>query len=209
MGAARVRIVPPLPWKFDFNESDDVPLTWIGGRVRWEVRSEDGEQFIAKRTVLPTPKNPKNKLGTRSYLWMGPTDLADYTIQADLSLQEANGRMSDVGLIASGYQLTIRSVGGTLRLDSWASNDYRTHAEAQFRPQPDTWYTMKLTVAPEENQAAVRGKIWPRGQPEPEAWTIEMVDSAPNLHGTPGVFGNSPDAEIYLDNLRVTSNLNR
>ena len=207
-GTARVRIVPPLPWKFDFHETENVPLTWIGGRVRWESRQANGEKFIAKRTVLPTPKNPKNKLGTRSYLWMGPTDLSNYTIQADVALKEENGRMSDVGLFASGYQLTIRSVSGTLRLDSWASNDYRTFAEAAFRTKPDTWYTMKLSVIPEEHQhqATVRGKIWPRDEPEPDEWTIEMIDSAPNLHGTPGVFGNSPDAEIYLDNLQVTAN---
>ncbi len=206
-GTARVRIVPPLPWKFDFDDAENVPLTWIGGRVRWEVRDEGGEKFIAKRTVLPTPKSPKNKLGTRSYLWMGPTDLANYTIQADVLLkQDENGRMSDIGLIASGYQLTIRSVSGTLRLDSWSSNDDRTYAESEVRPKPDAWYTMMLAVVPEENQATVRGKVWPRGEAEPDTWTIEMIDQAPNLHGTPGVFGNSPDAEIYLDNLQVTSN---
>lgn len=231
-GTARVRIVPPLPWKFDFNELENVPLTWIGGRVRWELRDHDGDKYIAKRTVLPTPKDPKNKLGTRSYLWMGPRDLANYTIQADVLLKAvelgdeassavdgqtssrsaASGvpaptaKMSDVGLIASGYQLTVRSVSGVLRLDSWSSNDYRTYAEAEFLPQPDTWYTMKLCVVPEDNQATVRGKIWPRGEPEPASWTIEMVDRAPNLRGTPGIFGNSPDAEIYLDNLQVTAN---
>jgi hypothetical protein len=207
-GTARVRIVPPLPWKFDFNEAEAVPLTWLGGRVRWELREENGERFIAKRTVLPTPKNPKNKLGTRSFVWMGPSDLADYTIQADVSLKEDNGRMSDVGLVASGYQLTIRGVSGKLRLDSWTSNDYRTFAEAEFKPKADAWYTMKLTVVPQENQATVRGKIWPRDESEPAEWTIEMIDRAPNLQGTPGVFGNSPDAEIYLDNLQVTSNKN-
>jgi hypothetical protein len=206
VGTARVRIVPQLPWKFDFNDGEKVPLTWLGGRVRWEPREVDGEKFIAKRTVLPTPKNPKNKLGTRSYLWMGPADLANYTIRADVALTEENDRMSDVGLIASGYQLTIRGVSGALRLDSWASNDYRTFAEAEFKPQPNAWYTLKLSVMPEADQATVRGKIWPRDQPEPNDWTIEMVDKAPNLHGTPGVFGNSPDAEIYLDNLQVTSN---
>ena len=108
-GTARVRIVPPLPWKFDFNTDKTVPLTWMGGRVRWEVREKDGEKFIAKKTVLPTPKDPNNKLGTRSFIWMGPTDLANYTIQADVLLKEEGGKMPDVGVIASGYQLTIRS----------------------------------------------------------------------------------------------------
>jgi hypothetical protein len=114
--------------------------------------------------------------------------------------------MSDVGLVASGYQLTIRSVSGKLKLDSWTSNDYRTFAEAALRPKADAWYTMKLRVEPQENQATVRGKIWLRDEPEPDSWTIELVDRTPNLQGTPGVFGNSPDAEIYLDNLHVTGN---
>jgi hypothetical protein len=205
-GTARVRIVPPLPWKFDFNQLNSVPLTWLGGRIRWELRDNGGDKYIAKKTVLPTPKNPNNKLGTRSFLWMGPIDLSNYTIQADVRLQEKDNRMSDVGIFASGYQLTIRSKNRKLRLDSWSSNDYRTMADTDFQPKADTWYTMKLAVVPATDRATVRGKIWPRGDKEPDSWTVEMVDRAPNLHGTPGIFGNSPDAEIYLDNLLVTPN---
>ena len=86
-GTARIRVIPPLPWKFDFNKDKTVPLTWLGGRVRWEVREKDGEKFIAKKSVLPTPKDPNNKLGTRSFLWMGPADLSNYTVQADMLVQ--------------------------------------------------------------------------------------------------------------------------
>ena len=206
VGTARLRVIPPLPWKFDFNTDKNVPLTWLGGRIRWEVRGENGEKFIAKKTVLPTPKDPKNKLGTRSYLWMGPRDLANYTIQADVLLNEQDGKMPDVGLIASGYEIMVRSLNNKLRLDSWSSNDYREFAEASFAPKPGQWYTLKLSVVPEGRDAIVRGKVWQRGQTEPREWTIQMVDKAPNLSGTPGVFGNSPDAEIFLDNLQVTSN---
>jgi outer membrane protein assembly factor BamB len=206
VGTARVRVIPPLPWKFDFNNSTKVPLTWLGGRVRWDVRDNKGDKYIAKKTVLPTPKDPKNKLGTRSYLWMGPVNLSNYTIQADVLLKEIDGRISDVGLIDSGYQLWIRSKIHTLRLDSWAASDNRTKAEMEFQPKADTWYTMKLSVVPGQGESTVRGKIWPRGEKEPDSWTVEMVDHAPNLRGTPGIFGNSPDAEIYLDNLKVTPN---
>jgi hypothetical protein len=205
-GSARVRIVPPLPWKFDFNKAQAVPLTWLGGRVRWELRDNAGDKYIAKKTVLPTPKDPKNKLGTRSYLWMGPVNLANYTIQADVLLKQIDGRISDVGLIDSGYQLWIRAKGRTLRLDSWAASDYRSKAEMEFQPKADTWYTMKLSVVPGDGQSTVSGKVWERGQQEPESWTVQMVDKTPNKHGTPGIFGNSPDAEIYLDNLKVVPN---
>ena len=48
--------------------------------------------------------------------------------------------------------------------------------------------------------------MWPRGEKEPDKWTLEIVDKSPNLHGTPAIYGNSGDAEIYLDNLKVTAN---
>jgi hypothetical protein len=206
-GTARVRIIPPLPWKFDFNDGD-VPLTWIGGRVRFEPRETGGERFIAKKTVLPTPKDPNNKLGTRSFVWMGPIDLSHYTIQADVLLKkdEASGKISDVGLINGRYQLSIRGLNRKLRLDTWTTSDYRTHTDVDFEPEPDVWYTMKLSVSPGTNEAIAQGKIWRRDEAEPRDWTVEMVDHSPNLSGTPGLYGNCPEAEIYYDNVIVTPN---
>ncbi|HVT28077.1 MAG TPA: PQQ-binding-like beta-propeller repeat protein [Lacipirellulaceae bacterium] len=211
VGTARIRIVPPLPWKFDFDHVTDVPLTWLGGRVRWQVRGKEGDKYIAKKTVLPTPKDPNNKLGTRSYLWMGPISLSNYTIQADVLLKEhevENGpsKMPEVGLIDSGYELLIRPARHILLLNSWLASDYRQYKNADFRPGADQWYTLKLSVIPEGDKATIRGKIWPRGQREPANWTVEMEDAKPNLHGTPGIYGLSSDAEIYLDNLQVTPN---
>jgi hypothetical protein len=205
-GSARIRVIPPLPWTFDFNNEKSIPLTWLGGRVRWEVREQNGEKFIAKKAVLPTPKNPNNKLGTRSFMWMGPAELANYTVQADMLLKQDAGKMPDAGIIASGYELTLRPGTHKLRLDSWASNNYRSLVEETFEPKPDKWYTLKLSVAPAGGSATVRGKIWPRGEKEPQKWTLEMVDKAPNLRGTPAVYGNSGDAEIFLDNFKVTAN---
>jgi hypothetical protein len=207
-GTARLRVLPPLPWTFDFNKDKTVPLTWLGGRVRWEVREQDGEKFIAKKSVLPTPKNPQNKLGTRSFAWLGAADMSDYTVQADVLVRQDNGKMPDVGIIASGYELTIRPGLHNLRLDSWGSNNYRSLEEERFNPTPDTWYTLKLSVEPAKDKrtAKVRGKIWKRGEKEPEKWTLEMVDNSPNLKGTPALYGNTGDAEIFLDNLKVTAN---
>jgi hypothetical protein len=45
--------------------------------------------------------------------------------------------------------------------------------------------------------------VWPRGEAEPEAWTIEATHEAGNLQGSPGFFGNSKDSEIYIENLTV------
>ena len=51
----------------------------------------------------------------------GADDLSNYTIQADVLLTEEGGKISDVGLINSGYQLTIRGMNRKLRIDSWTT----------------------------------------------------------------------------------------
>ncbi len=65
---------------------------------------------------------------------------------------------------------------------------------------------MKMRVDPEGDKALVRGKLWPRGEAEPEEWIIEMVDKSPNLAGSPGLFGKSEVAEIFVDNIKVYPN---
>ena len=207
-GNARVRIVPPLPWSFDFNTGEKVPLTWVGGRVRYVIRDVDGEKIAVKRDVLPTPRDPNNKLGTRSRLWMGPTDMANYTVQSDFALtrSEESGKMPDFGVINSRYTMTARSSNKKLRIYSWSPHDYRSFAEVDFDPEPGKWYTMKLKVEPAGDKAIVKGKLWEKGQEEPESWTVEMSDESPNLSGSPGLYGNAQEAEIYLDNISVTAN---
>ena len=39
---------------------------------------------------------------------MGPIDLSNYTIQGDVSLDELDGRLPDVGLINSRYTMAMR-----------------------------------------------------------------------------------------------------
>ena len=94
----RVRIVPPLPWKFDFSDNE-VPITWIGARYRHVPRDVGGEKVIVKITTIPK--------GTRSQSWMGPVTLHDYTIQADVMGKAPNGKMPDIGLIAQRYTIDL------------------------------------------------------------------------------------------------------
>lgn len=203
---ARVRIVPPLPWQFDFEKDKDMPISWIGGRIRYVIEDLEGNKVAKKRDVLPTPSDPDNKLGTRSQLFMGPGDMKDYTIQADFMLTEKNGRMPDVGVIDSGYTLSLRSGDKRLRIYSWLAHDHRTTAETPFDPQPGVWYRLKLQVKQEKGQADVKGKIWLRDQAEPKDWTVEMKDKSPILTGSPGIFGQAQEAEFFMDNILVTAN---
>src|SRR4029079_667968 len=130
----------------------------------------------------------------------------NYTVQGDVKLTEADLKMPDVGLVNSGYEMIIRAMSKKLRAESWTAHDVRSSAIVDFEPKPNTWYTMKLKVVPEGKTAHVMGKVWPRGEKEPDKWMLEYVDNSPNLHGSPGIFGNAYDAEIYLDNIQVTPN---
>ncbi|QDS97143.1 outer membrane biogenesis protein BamB [Adhaeretor mobilis] len=205
-GTARVRVVPPLPWTFDFESGDNMPISWVGGRVRYVPKKIDGESVAFKRTVLPTPRDPNNKLGTRSDMWMGPSDLSNYTIAADVRFEEVNNHIGDFGVYNCGYTLTVRSSNDKLRLYSWSPHDHRSFAEVNFEPKPDVWYRMKLKVVADEETAIVQGKIWHRDEEEPAEWTVEMTDERPIRAGSPGLYGNAQEAPFYVDNLSVTPN---
>ncbi len=208
-GTARVRIEPPLPWKFDF-EDGQVPATWVGARVRHVGRELDGEKVLVKVTTVPK--------GTRSQAWMGPTNLHDYSIQADVRGSIAyievpavagtgggkEGKMPDIGLIAQRYTLDLMGASQELQIRSWTSVLDRFSKTVPFAWLPDTWYTMKLQANVVDGKAVLKGKVWRRGEAEPDAWTIEAVDNYPNVEGSPGLFGNANNAELFYDNILVT-----
>ena len=240
-GTSRVRITPPLPWKFDFND-DQVPITWVGARYRHVPRDLDGEKVIAKITTIPK--------GTRSQSWMGPTNLHDYSIQADVrgsivfidvplateaaaaggdgdkekdeagsavkdgaaadssaggpGKTERVGKMPDIGLIAQRYTFDLMGASQQVQIRSWTSVLDRFSKSVPFAWKPNTWYTMKFQANVVDGKAVLKGKVWPRGDKEPEAWTIEAVDDAPNTEGSPGLFGNASNAELFYDNILVT-----
>ena len=208
-GTARFRVVPPLPWKFDFSgialdpmkKTGEPPLTWIGARYRHVIREMDGEKVLVKVTTIPK--------GTRSQSWMGPIDLHDYTIQADIRAAIDNNKMPDMGLIAQRYTLDMMGSNQKLQIRTWTSQiATRFSKDLPFPWKPDTWYTMKFRASVIDGgaKALLQGKVWPKGEPEPKAWTIEATDDMPNVTGSPGLFGNATDAEIYYNHISVTPN---
>jgi hypothetical protein len=170
------------------------------------LQDVDGERAAVKRNLLPTPRDPNNKLGTRSQMFMGSPDLHDYTIQADFRPMATSGTLPDYGLINSGYNLNVRAATGKLRMCSWSPHDYRTSAETDHQPQDGVWYRMKLRVEQGDGVARVLGKVWPRDEEEPDAWTLEMTDERPVTSGSPGLFGKTDVAEFAVDNITVTPN---
>jgi outer membrane protein assembly factor BamB len=197
-GKARIRVIPKLPWTFDFEGLKDAPVTWVGARYRHVMRQVDGSNVMVKITTIP--------LGTRSRLSMGPSDLHDYTVQTDFKAAANGEKLPDVGAIAQGYTLEVSGENQSLRLISWIAHDKRTQKELPFKLEPNVWYTLKLRAANEDGKAAVQGKIWKRDDKEPANWSIEMKDPVPNMAGAPGLFGNATNAELFIDNVSVKAN---
>ncbi len=209
-GTAAVRVIPPLPWSEDFSTVpvDRAPATWTNTTLKYFVREVDGNKMLVKRA-----DNPFSFI-KRARGYMGPPDLHDYTVQADIMATLRRRMMGDVGIVAQRYQLALFGVHQRLELQSWQPETERT-VTVPFAWKPDTWYTMKLRVESlPDGSVRARGKVWARGEPEPDAWTIEKVDRMPNRKGSPGIYGDAPShqqnpalrAEIFYDNIKVTPN---
>jgi hypothetical protein len=196
--SARVRLLPRLPWVEDFEtvEVGSKPAHWIGAGNRFSVKQLEGNRVLTKPFV---------KSGIqRSYVYIGKSDMSGYTVSADLLGNKQGRRVPDMGLVANRYAMGLMGLRQEIQIHSWVS-ELRMAQSVPFKWEPNTWYTMKMRVDIEGGAAIVRGKVWRKGEPEPETWTIETRDPLPNRQGTPGIFGQSY-AEIYYDNLKVTKN---
>jgi outer membrane protein assembly factor BamB len=196
-GHARIRVVPDLPWRFDFEGLSDLPVTWVGARYRHQIRKEGDNTIAVKVTTIPK--------GARSRCWFGHSDLHDYTIQAEVRGAIKNGKMPDIAVTAQGYALDMQGASQQLQIRTWGPQ-LRMATTIDFPWKAGTWYVMKLKAANEDGKAVLRGKVWPRGEDEPADWTITASDESPNVAGSPGLFGNAKDAEIHLDNITVVPN---
>lgn len=211
-GKSRLRIVPPLPWKFNFDEvaldtpnpvtgvlEGEPPISWIGVRYRHKVRSVDGNNGMVKVTTIPK--------GTRSQSWMGQTDLHDYTVQAEVRGATRNGKMPDIGLIAQRYTFDLMGNGQKLQIRSWtALLEHRFAVTMPFAWEPNVTYVLKFRAETDGPKARLMGKCWKKGEAEPAEWTISGTDDVGNVTGSPGLFGNATDAEITYDEITVTPN---
>ena len=191
---ARLRVSGPLPWAEDFS-SGQKPRHWIGaGRF---ATTELGDE--------PVLHKPPAAAGLdRSVIYTGPESTSKVTVQIDLLGTRQGRRRPDGGVVNSGYTLDLMGNHQRVQVRSWAS-ELRMAQQVPFEWNMDTWYTAKLRVDQAADSAIVRGKIWPRGQPEPTEWTITVQDPSPIRHGAPGIYGYSP-VDLYFDNYKVTVN---
>jgi hypothetical protein len=149
------------------------------------------------------------KLGVRSRGFIGPADLSDYTIEADILATKKPGRdIGDIGIIAQGYTLAVMGTNKRLQIHLWDTQLYRMSKWIKFEMQPDVWYRMKFKAANEGKRAVLSGKIWPRDKEEPAEWMLTAEDLTPQRRGAPGFFGTArePHSPFFIDNVAVTPN---
>ncbi|MCY2964907.1 MAG: pyrrolo-quinoline quinone, partial [Planctomycetota bacterium] len=179
--------------------------TWGEGPGGLELTIEKGPREIKGNAVLCKISTiPK---GTRSQGWMGQPIYHDFLIQADLKGLERNSKLPSMGLINQRYTLDLIGADQELQIRSWTSQlDLRFAKTIPFPWKADTWYSMKFQSETKDGKVTLRGKVWVRGEAEPAEWLIEATDETPNLVGSPGLFGNATDAEVFIDNIAVTPN---
>lgn len=205
---ARVRVAPQLPYKPDFNKvpTGATPGGWVNCQGKYEIVEIDGKKLLKKVATNPAPPV------ARANAYITPPNAANYTIRADVMGRPANKNMPDHGIVNCRYTLQLNGNKQELRLLSWDALP-RVNKSVEYPWKPDAWYTMKLVVEASGDKAVVRGKVWPRDQAEPSAWTIEFEDPRPNRDGAAalyayatGILDKSAGAESFFDNVSVVPN---
>jgi hypothetical protein len=199
-GTANVRVFPPLPWNetFDSVAVNAAPASWVSMTMKFGVRDQNGNKVLAKLTE-------GSSLLSRSRAYIGPSDLSNYTVESDVMATTRRRQQGDAGVIAQRYVLTLYGNSQMLHLEPWQPETTRSKT-MPYAWKPDAWYRLKLQVENlPDGKARARGKVWPVGETEPAAWTIERIDPIPNRQGAPGIFGNGL-AELYFDNVKVYAN---
>ncbi len=211
---ARVRVAPLLPINQDFEKIPEgaVPGGWVNVGGKFIIETKDGGKVLKKLANNPNP------LLARANAYITMPTAKDYTIEADLMGTERRRYMPNMGVVNCRYTLWFDGSYQRLCLSCWEAN-HRLEKKIDYKWRRDVWYRFKLFVTVEGDKAICKGKVWPRDEKEPEAWTIEIEDPIPNSEGSAALYGYAygippdletarakPGAEIFYDNVKVRPN---
>ena len=157
---------------------------WFNQRYdrRWHVQSERGVfRFPAtenRTTYRPTP------------VVVLDHDVADADVRTTISVSNATVR---AGLLAraatyADYYTAYVAPDHVLLLSRCGHHHETRLAKQKVRFSPDRRYRLRMQVRG-AGPVRIRAKLWPLGTPEPRAWTVETIDTAPDAIVTKGAFG--------------------
>jgi hypothetical protein len=162
------------------------------------VRELDGDQVLAKKL--------DNPLFQRTMSLIGHPGETNYTMRADVRSDGNRRILSSVGVINQRYLIMLKGNHQELEV---SSNEELLKVGVKFAWQAGKWYRLATRVdVAEGGKGVVRAKAWPRDEPEPADWTIEVPVPHANTHGAPGIYGFTPQSRfaVYIDNIVVTKN---
>ena len=210
-GVTRGRILPSLPYSEDFENgfefshtsSDSIafsypPLPWLGARMRWQVQDME-ENKVAGNTL-------DRVLFQRAINFIGHKDMTDYIMEADVMTDGDRRTKSNIGLIHQRYIFVL--VGNSQKLEVVSNFDRFRHS-VPFSIKTKSWYRLKTSVEVDEmGNGMIRAKAWPKGDEEPDEWTLEIEHADAHTHGAPGIYAMSPQSKkkVYIDNISITQN---
>ncbi len=181
---ARVRMFDTAnPWKWDFEgfKGVEVPPQWIRAFAKLKPIELEGNTAMLAAGIGNTKGRPSHTV------YLGSFDMKDYTIQADVLIREQRRQLSDIGLLANGYNFIIKGTQSRIRIENWPAHLHMA-AEEKYRSDPDVWYTMKMKVDANGSEAKIFGKVWQRDEAEPSDWSIQATDPHPIKSGSPGLY---------------------
>src|SRR5690606_31453686 len=139
---ARVRVVPTLPYKEDFENIANgyTPLSWINCQGKFFVTTlKDGNK------VLRNNNKTASALVSKAEAFIGEPDWTNLTIQADMMGDQVGADLPDMGIIANRYRLLLWGNTNKFRLDAWDAMP-RVAVAVPYQMKPNVWYRMKLRV---------------------------------------------------------------
>jgi hypothetical protein len=164
--------------------------------------------------VLRKRNDNASPLVARANAYIGAPSLSDYTVEADaMGTKVRNSDMPDIGVGACRYTLFLIGNDQEARLVTWDAQK-RIEKKIKYPWKPGVWYRMRITATVQGGKGIIKGKVWPRDEKEPDAWTLEAEDPVPNTEGAPLIYGfangtidaATPGAEIFYDNVKITPN---
>lgn len=210
-GTIRGRVLPGLPIREDFetfaliekHETEEgvnfayPPLPWIGPRFKFEVRQAGDTKALVKAI--------DNKFFQRATVFLGEPTMKNYTVQTEVMSEGRPRKMSEVGQVNQRYLILLKGNSQEMEINS---NQERLKVATSFAWKPNQWYVLKSRVdLKPDGSGIVRAKAWPRGEPEPAAWTLEVPHKIAHTSGCPGLYGFAPqDMRVFIDNISVTAN---
>ncbi|HTI71909.1 MAG TPA: PQQ-binding-like beta-propeller repeat protein [Candidatus Limnocylindria bacterium] len=216
VGFVKGRVVADLPLNFTFENfaltnktTNSVepptdfaypPLTWNSARFKFEVREKDVDGVTNKALI----KTIDDRRFQRGQVFFGNPEMHDYVYEADV-LSEGNKRkMSEVGIINQRYAIVLKGNAQQLEINS---NQELFRQSVAFKWAAETWYRLKTQVdVAADGVATIRAKAWKKGDPEPDAWTIEVTHQHGHTHGSPGIYAFAPqDMRVAVDNISVSA----